>query len=479
MSRPIRRTGIKIFAAGTVVAQAAALLRYTLLAWWLGPEQLGLAAMLVLTSQFFEQITDVGLDRFLIQSGAGNTRSAGAAVHLAIALRGLLIAGGIALSSGLIAAFFHHPELRDGLLLLALAPAIQGFQHLDYRRVQRHHRFAGEGLMTIVGEGVSLVVLVLVALLLRSYVAIAVALVARAIAMVITSHLFARRRYRWGMPGVHRATMLGFGLPLVFNGLLLFLGGQGDRLIIGNQLGAKELGHYSAIILLILYPAAMLSKLLQSIHLPTVAAARDDPRARARQIDRIAGEAVLLGIAMAAGFAMVAPLVVPLIYGARFSAPALLIGAAGILQSARFVRLWPTTVSLGAGKSGNLLVSSIVRLATFPLAFVFAQAGYGLIGIVAGFVAGEFLAFVASLTLLHRHGLGSGARDWARLALLALAFVGIALLLSGQVAAVLAGAAVAVVVAAWIGLKEREAARALWGLAMRRAEPVLRRLKLA
>jgi O-antigen/teichoic acid export membrane protein len=479
MGRPIRRTGLRLFAAGTIVAQVAALLRYTLLAWWLGPEQLGLAAMLVLTSQFFEQITDVGLDRFLIQSGAGNTRGAGAAVQLAVALRGLLIAGGIAVSSGLIAGFFHHPELRDGLLLLALAPAIQGFQHLDYRRVQRHHRFSGEGLMTIASETVSLIVLVTAALLLRSYVAIAIALIARAIATVVTSHLIARRRYRWGMPGPHRNTMLGFGLPLILNGLLLFLGSQGDRLIIGNQLGAKELGHYSAIILLILYPAATLSKLLQSIHLPTIAAARDDARVRARQIDRVAGEAVLLGIAMAAGFALVAPFVVPLIYGARFTAPALLIGATGILQSARFVRLWPATVSLAAGKSGNLLASSIVRLTTFPLAFLFAQWGYGLVGIVAGFVLGEFLASVASLTLLHRHGLGQPRHDWGRLALLALAFTGIALLVSGQVAAVLAGAAVSVVVVAWIAIGERDAVRALIGLAMRRAEPVLRRLRLA
>ena len=66
------RRGTKAFLAASGVAQLCALARYTVLARLLGPEQLGLAAILILTAQFFESVTDSGSDRFLVQDRGGN-----------------------------------------------------------------------------------------------------------------------------------------------------------------------------------------------------------------------------------------------------------------------------------------------------------------------------------------------------------------------------------------------------------------------
>lgn len=473
------RRGMAAFTAGNAVSQAAALLRYMLLARLLGPFELGLAATLILTSQFFEQITDAGLDRFLIQSREGNRASVGRAVHLIIILRGFTLGGAIALSAPLLARFFHHPELVDSLRILAVAPAIAGFTHFDYRRVQRHHQFGPEGILTCVSELFSLAALLTAALLTRNHVTIAFALIARAMVQVAMSHYLAKRPYRIGMPGVHAAAMAAFGMPLVFNGVLLFLGGQGDRLIIGSQLGPTDLGHYSAIILLIFYPATILSRQIQSLSLPVIAATRSDPAARAREIALLGGQAVLLAILMAAGFALVAPAAVPIIYGSRFAAPALLIAGVGMLQAARFVRLWPTTVSLAAGKSGNLLVNSIVRLIAFPLAILLAPH-WGLMGIVAGFTIGEFIAFAASMVLLHRVGLGRPARDWSRIALLGLSFAAVAALMLAEADRsgwwLMAGAILSLLAVLWLATWERPAIAALWGFVLRWIAAARRRI---
>ncbi|KQT31370.1 hypothetical protein ASG29_15615 [Sphingomonas sp. Leaf412] len=479
MASPAARRGMMAFTVGNAVAQAAALLRYMLLARLLGPTQLGLAATLILTAQFFEQITDAGLDRYLVQSREGNRGAVGRAIHLAIILRGLLIGGAIALSAPLIAGFFGHAGLADGLRLLALAPVIGGFVHLDYRRVQRHHHFGPEGVLTAISEIASLIALIVAALVLRSYVAIAIALVTRAAAQVALSHRLARRPYRLGLPGAHGRAMAAFGLPLVLNGVLLFLGGQGDRLIIGSRLGPTDLGHYSAIILLIFYPATILSRQLQSLHLPTLAAARNDAQAQAREIASVGGQAVVIAILMAIGFALVAPLAVPLIYGSRFAAPALLIAIVGMLQAARFVRLWPTVVSLAAGRSGNLLVNSIVRLAAFPIALLLAPY-WGLPGIVAGFIAGEFVAFAASMLLLHRGGLGRPAQDWSRIALLGVCFVAVAGLVAGTTQGrtdwLVAGIVAATAAAAWLAMRERAAIASLLDVVRRRMPGIARRI---
>lgn len=469
------------FTIGNAVAQAAALLRYMLLARLLGPTQLGLAATLILTAQFFEQVTDAGLDRYLIQSREGNRASVGRAVHLAIVLRGFLIGGAVALSAPWVAAFFHHPELANGLRLLALAPAIAGFVHLDYRRVQRHHHFGAEGRMLTAGELASLAALIVAALWLRSYLAIAVALVTRAVVQVVVSHRLARRPYRLGLPGPYARTMLAFSLPLVLNGALLFLGSQGDRLLIGSRLGPTELGHYSAVMLLIFYPAAMLSRQIQSLYLPVIAATRNDPAARTREIGAIGGQAVVIAILMAVGFALVAPVAVPLIYGTRFGVAAPLVALIAILHAARFVRLWPTTVSLATGHSGNLLVNSIVRLSAFPLALL-AASKWGLAGILAGFIAGEFIAFGASMLLLHRIRLGRRGQDWSRIALLALAFGALAATVVGLAEGgggwLAIGLALAAATIGWLATVERAALALFARFAMRRAAPLLRRLKV-
>ena len=47
-------------------------MRYVILARLLGPEQLGLAATLLLTAQFFESLSDTGANRFIVQDARGD-----------------------------------------------------------------------------------------------------------------------------------------------------------------------------------------------------------------------------------------------------------------------------------------------------------------------------------------------------------------------------------------------------------------------
>ena len=60
--------------------------------------------------------------------------------------------------------------------------------------------------------------------------------------MVLVTHLLATRPYRLGFLREHAGALSACGLPLALNGLALFLAGQGDRQLIGNQLGVTELG---------------------------------------------------------------------------------------------------------------------------------------------------------------------------------------------------------------------------------------------
>jgi O-antigen/teichoic acid export membrane protein len=394
--------GARGYFAASAIAQVCALSRYVLLARLLGPEQLGLAAALILTGSFFDLISDTGGDRFLIQDKDGDQVRAQSLVQLVLVIRGVSIAVALAVFAWPIALFYKAPALGPGLAVLGLSPLIFGFLHLDMRRSQRHNDFRSEGVGMLASETLGLIATVVAAYFVRNFTAVLYGLIARSAVMVIVSHVFATRPYSIGYSPEHAPRLARFAAPLMVNGLTLFLGGQGDRVLVGRQVGFTGLGHYSAVLLLIYSPSAALLGFAHAIYLPSISAAREDRFQRDRVASDLGGRTLLLALAMSTGFAIVAPSVVGLLYGRAFSQSALIVALIGILQASRFLAVWPTTVALAMGRSSIILASNIVRLLAWPLAFLgFALVG-GLTGVVIGFIGGELAAFSIALALLNR-----------------------------------------------------------------------------
>ena len=399
---PTVRKGGKAYFAATLVAQTSALARYVILARLLGEEQLGLAAMLILTAQFFDSISDTGSDRFLVQDADGDTHMMQRVVQLALAARGLLIAIALALFSGLLAGFYNQPDLRWALIAIGLAPLIGGLVNLDMRRVQRESDFRPESLATVVSEIVSLVATSVAAIVTHDYTAVIYGLVLRALAQVAISHLTAKRPYAWGFRASEARRFSIFAAPLFLNGLLLFVGSQGDRVVIGSSLGPAALGHYSAVLLLILYPTSVASRFMTGIHLPQLAASRLSPETLDTARLRLGSHTLILSAGMLVGFTLVAPIAVPFLYGARFAQPLQLIALVAVLQATRFMRFWPNTIAVGSGSSMVVMLSNVARMVGLPAALMAFYQFRTLEGVISGFIFGEFVALSVALMLLKR-----------------------------------------------------------------------------
>ena len=397
-ARPKRR-GAKAYLAASGVSQLCALLRYVLLARLLGPEQLGLAATLILTQAFFDLISDTAADRFLIQDKDGDEVPVQHLVQLVLAGRGVSIAVAMLIFAWPLAWFYKAPQLAPGLAILGLAPLIGGFIHLDMRRAQRDNDFRAEGLSSMISEIAGLLGTVLAAYLTRNFTAVLYGVIARSAVLVICSHIFANRPYGFGYSKDHGPRLARFSAPLMVTGMILFFASQGDRVLVDRNIGFAGLGHYSAVLLLIFYPAGALLKYMHTIYLPQIAATRLDPVKRADVTGSLGSQTLLLGLGMASGFAIVAPLMIPILYGHAFYQPAMIVALIGILQSTRFLVVWPTTVALSMGRSGVVLANNVLRLTAWPAAMAGFALGYGLYGIVVGFIFGELLAIGVALVM--------------------------------------------------------------------------------
>ncbi|WP_397419519.1 oligosaccharide flippase family protein [Phenylobacterium sp.] len=408
------RQGARAYFTANIASQLFALLRYVVLARLLGPFELGLAATLILTAAFFEAVSDTGADRFLVQDKDGDSPTMQGVVHAVMAARGVFIAGALALSASLLAALYKAPDLQISLIALGAAPLIGGLAHLDMRRLQRNADFRPESWVMLVSETISLVATALAAWFTRDHTAVVYGLIARSIALVVASHLVARRPYRWEFAAVEARTFGVFAAPLAVNGLLLFLGTQGDRVVVGGALGPEALGHYSAVLLLAYYPTAMLGRFLSGLHLPQLSGAKTEPAAFATQHRSYAARMLLLSAAIIIGFALAGPIATPLLYGQGFAQPLQIFALLGALQSIRFVRLWPTNVAVSLGQSLIVMLNNVARMAALPLAFAAAALTPTLEAIIGAFIVGEVVALVAALILLSRAGALKLSREIAR-----------------------------------------------------------------
>jgi O-antigen/teichoic acid export membrane protein len=486
----LKRRGANTYLGASAVAQVCALLRYTILARLLGAEQLGLAAAIILTSQFFESITDSGSDRFLIQDRDGDAPEVQKFVQMVFAGRGILLAIALATFAWPIAAFYRVPSLGPALAVLAVSPLIYGFFHLDMRRAQRNKDFRTEGIALLVSESAGLVATVTAAVLTRSYTSILYGLIVRSIAIVLVSHLKAERPYAIAFSAKYAPRLARFAAPLMLNGLLIFFGSQGDRIVIGDRLGLAALGHYSAVLLLVFYPSAVISRYVSAIHLPNIATAAHESGARATvAMDRLAGQTLLLGMLLVAGFTVVGPTAVVVLYGSKFQQPVLDVCLIGFLQAIRLIRIWPNTAAIGIGRSGIVLANNISRLVGLGLGLWAGVRGFGIPGVVGGLIVGELAALITALLLLNRATGSRPYHDMDRFAFLVLEGAGLVGIIFGlqdhSVPLVALSSAAVLIVAGWTTWREAatvaEAVRvarrsmsriaAMWAPALSKGEP--------
>lgn len=424
--------GRSAYLVASIVAQVCALARYTFLARLLGPEQLGIAVAIILTSQFMDCVTDSGNDRFLVQDRRGDEPAVLRLIHSVWVLRGIVIAASLLALSVPLSAAYDRPALSHGLMILSIAPLIAGAAHLDYRRAQRHSNFGPESRVLIASEVVSLAVTLGAAILIRDYTAILYGLIARSVMIVLVSHLVAERRYAVGYSKQDAGRLFRFATPLMLNGLLLFFSSQGDRILVGAQAGLSALGLYSATLLLAFAPSAIIQRFMTAVHLPLVAKGGVDAARQHAAADTLGSQCVLLTIAMGAGFALLAPSFIPIMFGPSFALPPVLVAAIGLLQMIRFARLWPVTIALALGNSGTVLLSNLLRLIAFPAAYV-AYASFGtLLAVVLAFVATELMALLVSILVVQK---SMGDRSSAAVARFAMLVASILLILAWAAAA--------------------------------------------
>lgn len=226
-----------------VFTRLISLVKITILARILTPEEFGLFGLATLVLAFLEIITETGINVFLIQEKADLRKYLNAAWIVSI-FRGLVISLVIFLAAPLIAVFFRSPESETVVRLISLVPLLRGFINPAVIKFQKELQFSREFAYKLLIFGVDAAFTIGLTLVLRSAEGLVWGLIAGGTSEVIFSHLLVKPRPGLGFNQSKLFQIVNQGKWLTLAGVFNYLFENIDDAAVARLLDISSLGLY-------------------------------------------------------------------------------------------------------------------------------------------------------------------------------------------------------------------------------------------
>ena len=377
-------------------------------------------------------LSDIGLAPSVIQSAKGDEPDFLNTAWTIQMLRGLALWLVAVAISWPMAAFYHDPQLKLLLPVLAACTLISGFNSTNLLSLSRH--LAVRRLFAIDGSSAVLALIVTItwAYVHPSVWAIVGGQIVSAFYRLLMSHIPAvspgiRNKIYWDKSSVH--SIVHFGKWILIGTAFYFFASQADRLILGKLVSLTMLGIYGLSYQLSDIPRAIIGALATRVAYPFISKllplSREEFRTnylRYRTYILLAG-AVLLSLMVTWGHLLIVKLYDRRYHDASWMIPIL---ALGLWHTLLYQTTAPVLFALGKAKYnayGNAAYC-VGIFAGIPLAFHF----FGMFGAVIAVAAGDFPLYVVTQFGATREGVRPLAQD-AQMTAVFLAILGACLFL--------------------------------------------------
>lgn len=406
------RTALLIL-SGNAATSLLLLARNLTVAWLIPVADYGVAATFAVAMAVVEMMSALGLQQQIIQAKQGDEPRFQAALQGFQVLRGIAAGAVLFLLAAPMAAFLGIPEAAWAYQVLAVVPVLNAAQHFDVHRLNRQMVFGPLILSKAAPAILSLVALWPLARWFGDWQVMLWAILVQAATGVVASHLVARRPYRLLFDRTIMAQSFRFGWPLLVNGVLMFFVFQGDKLIVGRELGTEALAIFAMGMTLTLTPTLVIAGSIGNFFLPQLVAARgDDPRFH--HLAMVVIEAILaVGLLFVSAVVLAGGPVVFALLGEKYASLVPLLVPLAVMQAVRMAKAGPAIVALALGHTGNAMVANLVRMLAIPAGWYVAATSGDLGLIIWVIILGEIASQGTALVLVARRS----ALSWTDLSL--------------------------------------------------------------
>ncbi|MFN0113311.1 MAG: oligosaccharide flippase family protein [Paracoccaceae bacterium] len=386
--------------SGNAFGSALLLIRNLIVARMLSPEDYGIAATFAISMSIVEMMSYLGLQQLIVVDKDGDQP------HVQAAMQGFQVLRG-AISCALLFAIAHPyadflgvEHVAWAYQLIALIPLVNGLQHFDQHRLKRRMNFRPSIIVGSVPAFIAVGALWPLALWLDDYRIMLASLFVQYGAQVALTHLMAERPYRltWDTAIVKRS--MKFGWPLLLNGIMLFGIFNGEKLIVGRELGMAALAIFSMGFTLTLTPTLVLANSIQSFFLPQLTSSRDRPE-HFQKVSAATVEASLaVCVLLVLGTSLVGGPVAHLLLGQKYASILPILVPLAVVQGVRVSKTGSSVVALARHQSGNSIVANLFRIASLPFSWYIAVRTGDLLAIIWVATLAEVLGFLTALLLV-------------------------------------------------------------------------------
>ena len=419
--------------AGFVLDKVLAAIQLMLVAHLLTPSDFGVMAASATIVLAFMTISELGLESALIAKAEVDREDLAVAWTIAMA-RGVAMAVCLWAAADMISQAMQMPQLASLLRVHAWVLVLHGLQSPAMAMVLKNLDLRRRVTMDIVRRVIEAGAIVALALWLRSVWAL---LLGQMVGMCVGSLLsfwVAPFRPRLSLSCPARNYFLRCGKHLNATTLCIFGVMSGGELVIGRVLGQEALGLYQIALAIPLLLGVRATVLIYQISMPTYALLQRDRLGVVRVFELQMGLVGLIFIPLAAGVAVLAPVIVPLAFGPQWLA---------IVEPLRMLCLYAvcagylsimSALHCGANRPDLQMKSWGAQFLFYAVVLVPLTMGFGLTGaavaLVASYVVGVLLQGIGTRALI---GTVVDATFWSisRASLLAGLLAGIILLMSG------------------------------------------------
>ncbi|MEM7228000.1 MAG: oligosaccharide flippase family protein [Planctomycetota bacterium] len=397
--------GVATLSAAQLIGHLCSFGRNVLLARLLGPVDFGIAAAFAAIVVGLEMISDLSMDKLVVQSPRGDDPSFLRVLHGLMLVRAVILSALLFVLGGVLAHALHAPEAINAFRALAIIPLVRGFLNIDVIRAHRQLRFAPSAFVDAVPQVVTLALTVPAVAFIGSFWAVFWLLLLRAALATGSSHLLATQRWRIGWNRGDTREAIRFGWPLLLNGMMMFAIIHADKLVVGSTCDLSTLASYAVAAMLASMPALLLARAVGSAYFPMLASCQHDAhrfRTRSRMILALYAA---LGVIAVAGLIVVGEPIVRLVFGNAYAPAIAIIPWFAAVHALRLYRAGITMIALARGDSTTSLLANLVRapalLVQIPVAIM---TGSPLAIIFVALIAEVPSIIVALHRIRTRHG---------------------------------------------------------------------------
>ncbi|MNS13820.1 Lipopolysaccharide biosynthesis protein WzxC [compost metagenome] len=311
--------GIRWSALSQLLAQTAQYGSFILLARLLTPAEFGTVASATLVIGLVAMLNELGLGAAIIQRAELKPGHLNAGFWLN-ATAGVLFWVLMLLGASAVGNFFNNPTVVPVTMWLALSFPLIGLAVVHKALLERNLRFKAIALVDSAAAIANGGLAIGLALTGHGVWSLVVGTLAGYAVQLAGMTLASRWRPGFAFSRQEMKELVGFGVNVLGTRLFAYMSANVDYLIVGRLLGPATLGAYSLAYKLVTWPMLKISHVTLRVVYPTFSRMQHDDEALRRSYCKLTQTLALVTFPILAGLAVLAPEVVPLVFGPQWAA---------------------------------------------------------------------------------------------------------------------------------------------------------------